>query len=302
MKTIITTCLIFTSCSFLLIAQSYSQYFDGEDTLDYNSIMIELDPDSSNIWQIGKPQKTIFDSAATLPNALITDTANFYPPSNTSRVSFNASTSDYYYGVLALQWKQKIDFDYGQDGGLVEFSVDSGQTWQNALNNPFVYNFYGFDTSNIDSIFSGELGFTGTDSFWRDIWLCFDYSYFGYLTIRFSIKSDSIDNDKEGWMIDNLLGHVTLIHTVNEKEPVDYLKVYPNKTNGIVHIEAEKRQEYHIIENMELVNVEGKVVERFGKSPIKFYIDIGNHSSGLYFLKVNTNVKSQTFPIFLENN
>jgi len=34
---------------------------------------------ASGIWQIGPPQKAIFDSAYSLPNALVTDTLNTYP-------------------------------------------------------------------------------------------------------------------------------------------------------------------------------------------------------------------------------
>ena len=46
---------------------------------------MELDTSASNIWQIGKPQKIIFDSASTVPNAIVTDTINFYPINNISR-------------------------------------------------------------------------------------------------------------------------------------------------------------------------------------------------------------------------
>ena len=60
-------------------AQFYTQYFDGADTTVWNSILIDIDHDSSNVWQIGTPQKNIFDSAATQPNAIVTDTINLLP-------------------------------------------------------------------------------------------------------------------------------------------------------------------------------------------------------------------------------
>jgi hypothetical protein len=98
-------------------AQPFYQYFDGADTSLSNSIFIQLDTSSANIWQIGRPQKSLFDSAATFPNALVTDTLNYYPDSNVSRFTFKV-VPWFSWGVLALQWKQKLDMDLHHDGAL----------------------------------------------------------------------------------------------------------------------------------------------------------------------------------------
>ena len=125
-------------------AQFHTQYFDGADTSLYNAILIDIDSDSSNVWQIGIPQKIIFDSAATLPNAIVTDTINFYPSSDTSRFIAKVYLNGNNWGIFALQWKQKLDLDTAFDGGIIEYSTDTGNTWVNVFNNPNVYNFYGF--------------------------------------------------------------------------------------------------------------------------------------------------------------
>lgn len=280
-----------------------SQYFDGADTMVINSIVIELDTASSNIWQIGKPQKTIFDSAATLPNAIVTDTVNYYPPGNISRFSFSVNSGWWgNWGILALRWKQKIDFDSSADGGLIEYSTDTGKTWKTVFNSPYTYNFYGYDTTNVDTIFTGETGFTGTDTTWRDIWLCFDKSFlsgFGIVSFRFTLKSDAVHNNREGWMIDNMKIQTTWTHTVKKMADDQYLRIYPTKTTGIVNIEAQKLQEYHIIKNMQLIDMQGKVVQEYGLSPTKFFIDISNQPDGTYRLKINTNKKTETFPVIL---
>lgn len=282
-------------------AQQMTQYFDGADTIPGNFITIVFDTSASNIWQIGPPQKTIFDSAATAPNALVTDTINNYPPNNTSTFLFSY-INQYWYGILAVRWKQKIDFSDKNDGGIVEFSIDTGKTWLNAFDNPYVYNFYGFDTANVDTV-KGELAFTGTDTLWRDIWLCFDRSFVtngDSLLFRFTLKSDTVDSGMhEGWMIDNFMANTTMVHTVKKTEEVKYLTVYPTATTGRVYIEAEKLQEYHIIENIRLINMEGKVVQEYGKAPTKFFIDIGHQPAGDYFLKIKTNKKTETFRILL---
>lgn len=287
------------------------QYFDGADNDPYSSVIIDIDTGNpENIWQIGPPQKNIFDSAATFPNVLVTDTINTYPENNASSFYLNYNdniwASNLNYGVVAFQWKQKLDMDTSTDGGIIEYSVDNGNSWINIFNNPYVYNFYGFDSLNVDTLNSGEWAFTGTDSVWRDIWLCFDGGYFWYngspVSIRFTFKSDSVDSNKEGWMIDNMLMHMTYLHgAINESEQ-PYLKVYPSTTTGVVHIETVKLQEYHIIEQIELISIDGKVMQTFGRAPTKFYIDISNHAAGMYYLKITTNKKTETFPVILSKN
>ena len=286
-------------------AQIYSQYFDGADTSFSNSIIIEPDPDSSNIWQAGPPQKVIFDSAATQPNAMVTDTVNLYPVSNVSsfiaKVNFNFPT----FGIFALQWKQKLDMDSDFDGGIIEFSIDSGITWQNVFNNPYVYNFYGFQPANADTLANGQYAFSGTDSAWRDIWLCFDYSWLMQFQMddtalfRFTFMSDSVDNGKEGWMIDNMIAHITFQHTIKEVSSDKYLNVYPNPSSRIVHIETEKVMDYHIIEIMELVDVHGRIIEKWSNIPTKFWFDASSYAEGLYHLKVKTNLKTETVPLLI---
>ena len=138
--------LYFTTVLLILIvrsstAQFYTQYFDGADTSIYNAILIDIVPDSSNVWQIGTPQKSVFDSAATLPNAIVTDTINFYPSHDTSSFIAKVYLNGNNWGIFALQWKQKLDMDTSFDGGIIEYSIDTGNTWINVFNNPYVYNF-----------------------------------------------------------------------------------------------------------------------------------------------------------------
>lgn len=303
--TLLLVCILVSGIRTLHAQNFFMQYFDGADTSASSAIMIQLDTSSTNVWQIGKPQKSIFDSAATVPNAIVTDTLNPYPVNNVSRFSYQVQTFAFGpAGVLALQWKQKLDFDRDHDGGIIEFSVDSGQTWLNAFNTPYVYNFYGFDQSNVDTLSTGEYAFSGTDSTWRDIWLCFDIAWLSSMgdtvTVRYTMVSDSIDNQREGWIIDNMMTHITWAHTVKQMESSEYMKVFPTLTSGIINIEAEKLQEFHIIESIELFDMQGRVVQRHGIAPTKFYIDIKDHAEGMYYLKVRTNKKTETFPVVLK--
>lgn len=289
-------------CTLNLFAQ-YAQYFD--DTTQYSgTIVVSIDTSSSNIWQVGPPQKIVFDSAATLPNVIVTDTLNTYPINNESSFQFTIVAEPWSYGIYAIQWKQKLDMDHGEDWAIVEFKADQDSVWQNAFDNPYVYNFYGFDSLNVDTMPNGEMAFTGTDSSWSDIWFCFSNSYIGYgtgiLSARFRFVSDSVDSGKDGWMIDNIIGRETIRHTVAEVEQTEYLKVYPTNTTGRVHIEAKKLQEYHIIEQLEVYNLNGERVRYFENVPTKFFIDIEDQPAGTYLMKIRTNKKSETHKVFLQ--
>jgi hypothetical protein len=297
---------LYFTFAFLLIyvfhssAQYYRQYFDGADTSFYNSILVGIVPSSSNIWQIGKPQKTIFNGAATIPNVIVTDTKKVYPKNNTSRFIAKVQIK-YTHGIFALQWKQKLDMNHDHDGGIIEYSIDNGLTWVNVFNNPYVQNFYGFQNSNRDTLQGGVYAFSGTDTVWKDIWLCFSRSWLTKFTdndtalFRFSFISDGVGTkNKEGWMIDNMMGHPTMIHTLRAGEvQEDYLNVYPNPANSILHVEVQELMEFHIIEKMELIDPMGRVVEEWQHIPTKFWFDTSNYQNGLYFLKIKTNLRSE---------
>jgi len=287
-------------------AQFYQQYFDGADTNSTNSIIVDLTTDTNSIWQVGSPQKTIFHSAATAPNAIITDTVNFYPVNDTSSFYYRLVNPTWMsWGIFALQWMQKIDYDYDHDGGMIEYSIDAGTNWTNVFNDPYVYSFYGFDSLNVDTMSGTNYGFSGTDTTWRNIWLCFDMSFFSVfdtIDFKFTSISDSVNNNKEGWMIDNMMAQITFVHTVKSEKMDDYLKIFPTPTNGIIYIEAEKQNGFHIIEWMELTDIQGRVVKKYGKSPTKFNIDISDLPDGNYYLRIKTNLQEKTLPVILNKN
>ncbi len=184
--------------------QEFKQYFDGTDTI-YNSnfwdssIRVHINDSISSSWRIGQPMKSVFNKASTVPNAIITDTINYYSINDSSSFQYSIKpwTNS---GILAFQWKQKLDTDYGNDGGIIEFSIDEGNTWQNVFNNPYVYNFYGFSNDNVDTLQNGQMAFTGTDSLWRDIWLCYDMSWLNEsdsIMVRHTFVSDNNFDEKD---------------------------------------------------------------------------------------------------------
>jgi len=277
-----------------------NQSFDGPQP---NSFSVTLVPSANNVWQIGKPQKTFFNAAKSAPRVIVTDTINSYPTNNVSRFMFGVPTfTNGYSYFYALRWVQKLDLDTGLDGGIVEISSDQ-VNWQNAHNNSNVYQFYGFKPANKDTLPSGEFAFSGRDTTWRDIWLCVKSTIVSQndtLYFRFSLKSDGIQTNKEGWMIDNFMYSTTILHPVKETSELGPVVVYPNITTGIVNVEMKKLKDSDMIDDIELIDESGRVVERFGKNYTKVVLDISNHKPGLYYLKVTTPSKTQSFKLLYE--
>jgi hypothetical protein len=285
------------------IAQSFIQYFDGADTSKNNSLIIKLDTAKSNIWQIGRPQKIIFYSAATKPNAIVTDTTHDFPVNNISRFTFSLKPVTTF-GMLAIQWIQKIDMNPHHDGGIIEFSVDTGKSWENVFNNPHVYNVTGYPAADEDTLLTGEYAFSNTDTTWRNVWVCLDLSWLSTfkdsILFRYTFKSDTIHPVKEGWMIDNMRAQTTVHHPVKEVTRTDYMRVYPNPANGIVYIDIHTLEIYHIIEHMELVDSQGKTVKQWKNVPTKFWFDSSSYPDGVYILNVTTNLKTETVKLIFK--
>ncbi len=282
----------------------FSQFFDGADTTATNALLIEMGSDSSNVWTIGPPQKSVFDAAYTPPNAMLTDTLATYPTDNVSQFTLSVLPEFSFFGILAVQWMQKLDYEAGADGGTVDFSGDGGLTWDNAFTSPYVYSYYGFLPDNQDTLANGTPMFTGTDTTWQNIWFCLDLSWMwgvgmDTLLLRFTHVADSVDTQQDGWMIDNMMAALTMVHTINEEEHDVFMKLHPSPTNGPLRIEVRKEDGYHVIESIELIDSRGRVVQSHGLSPVKFAIDISGHPDGLYHLRVRTNTGQQTLPVVL---
>ena len=268
------------------------------------SLIVQRDTAAGNIWQVGAPHKTKFNTAATTPNVIITDTVNNYPRNDSSRFSLKFKDSVFGFGsnlVIAVRWKQKLDMQKKHAGGIVEFSKN-GSAWQNIFNNSAVYNFYGYLQGNKDTLLNGAYAFSGTDTVWRDVWLCFrNASVSDSMSVRFTLKSDTSGVWGEGWMLDNMLVQRTQVHTVSAVETGHEAKVYPTETGGILFIEAAHLSQQHYIRAIQITDATGKVVQSYNDEQQRFMLDLGSLPSATYFVKVTTNLGAETFPVVLRH-
>lgn len=306
MRTLLLGC--FTALTSILYSQTpLYQYFDGADTISGQALFIEVDTNAWDIWQVGPPQKNYFDAANTVPNVLITDTIDYLPDSTTSSFSFTLySNTLYANAIMAIEWNQKLDLDTNTEMGLIEYSKDAGNTWINVFTDPNVYNFYGYNSGNTGAHhISGEEGFTGTDTQWKNVWLCFftqtAFHPADSVIFKYTVKTDTAEHNSEGWMIDNFSVHPTWFHTIVENSKDELFEAYPTNTDGIVHVAYSKGAEQADIKQVELIDLAGRVVEVFNPHSLNFDLDLSKHGNGQYRLKIITNIGFDICPIVIQH-
>lgn len=264
-----------------------------------------------NIWQIGPPQKTFFGNSFTLPNAIVTDTINYYPVSNISSFElmvgdFNMGGSWWHYNLF-IDFRHKYDTDTLRDGGIIAVSWDNKETWLNirydtvatALVTPgrnYGWQYYGntnlYDTSA--KLFNGQPGFSGNSGSWiHSCMAWYDIPVKNPLTLpgdtmylRFNFVSDNMQQDHEGWMIDQIrLFNIDLGSGIKEYmsgETHSYF--YPNPVSDQATFIMNKtyRNVYY-----ELTDCKGSVLlKKDLGSCDEFIFDRKDLADGIYFMRL----------------
>lgn len=286
--------LIFILSLLLIIISSYSQdYVSYGINFDDPSELFRLEIDSlngNNIWQIGKPRKTIFNSAFSPLNAIVTDTSDFYPINNYSSFTLvhRAASQGAFVttGYALFSGKYYVNTDTINDFGLIEFSFDKGTTWIDLLN---------------DSIYIGKGYYqwvgakpilTGCSLGWVEfnLWLgLFDDEFHieqgDTILLRFSFLSDGIEDNKDGLMFDDFLiidiGEGIEANSRNFKS-----SAFPNPATSMVKIEFDNHEmETHSLKIFNQ-NDQEAYLKDYQTNTGFFEIGLGHLPGGVYFYQV----------------
>ncbi|MCW3126403.1 MAG: hypothetical protein JWO03_2061 [Bacteroidetes bacterium] len=261
----------FTLAIFLLLSSSAFSQTSGftlsfEDTSVIHQVYYTdsiLDP--AGIWQIGKPNKPVFDSAYESTNATLTRLDSTLPPNTTA--SFTIKTSPTQYLYTSISFDQKFDFANAHGGAYVQYSTDSGSTWYNTApvngsgeetpSPPWInwapewHEYYPLDT------LPGPIPyFTGTSNGWVHSTIFFPCyavlktTQFARLWYKFTVFTDSTQTSYHaGWMIDNInfqsgSGICSGINEINSS----YLTINPNPVENAytISLTDEANNEYTV--------------------------------------------------------
>ena len=296
---------------FLMIKLGYSQrswqcLLNFETSLHCwgDTLWVDTVNNHNNVWQIGQPNKTIFNSSHSAPNAIVTKLDTFYPTNDTSSfiISHIADMALNAYGIMWINADFKINSDTLSDYGIIEFSPDNGHTWINLMTDTLYLHQNLYSWSTPKPVFSGN--FTGWQSFSiaiTDHNHYFNISYGDTVLWRFTFISDSVQTFKDGWMLDNIDINDWYENVSENISRDSYAKVYPNPFSSQTIIQTN-----NILKNATLTvyNSFGQQVMQLNKisgQTIIFHRD--NLPSGLYFLRLTQDNKIFSLDkLIIENN
>jgi hypothetical protein len=162
-----------------------------------------------NIWRVGTPEKNIFTSANSSPNAIITDLNNPYPSNNISPFIITFVVSDLHaHEHVGIGGSFMSNTDSLVDYVKLEISFDHGASWIDLLDSTVI------EDNNL--LWSTDYGaippsFTGNSNGWK--WFAVNtqqlYSLNNQLhgdtsLYRFTFISDGNQTNKDGLMFDDL--------------------------------------------------------------------------------------------------
>lgn len=252
--------------------------FDPSSLTDYHPFISIDSTNSHNVWQVGKPNKAIFTSAYTPPNAIVTDTVGHYPANDGS--IFILKLPGYYpffgapLSIDFISFYYQLDIDSG-DIARVEISEDSGHNWFNPLDT--LPSIYWWATWLADTpVFSQST--IGWKRFVLERQMF--YSAPDSVLMRFTFISDDIDSVRDGWMIDHM-EFVYSFEGVSLLQNPNLISVYPNPSKGNIYIHTTKQ---YADAKLTIYNTLGQEVYHTESPPQNGYLNLPL-PSGSYTLK-----------------
>lgn len=239
----------------------------------------------NNIWQIGKPQKQVLDSAYIGRNALITDTLNFYPSNDTS----------YYIGYhyaeyFALsQWafldgQYNVNSDSMADYGTIEISYDTAKTWINLIDST-IYSDKIYWESEVPILSGNSKGWKSFRVFLGELSREFNILEDDLVYFRFGFIADSNSDTLDGLMYDYLWLEDNGLGLEDSHSGKLSSKSYPNPAKNSILIEFENDTQNQIeLFIYDSMGQQMKYVQTKNNSSLK--VDLTKYASGNYFYKL----------------
>lgn len=262
---------------------------------------IVIDSLPGNLWQIGNPQKPFFNSAHSGTNAILTDSISDYPPNDTSSFAYIIPNPYIKTCFTCMEFWHKYDMDTLTDKGIIDASYDGGNSWVlvNDTNN-YSYSFYwGSDYHESNNYYSQhKLITSGKSDGWIQSAFCWTWQMLvkkadtiisppDSLIVRFTFISGSVINNKDGWMIDDIMviaADPGSCSGINEKSKENHISVFPNPLSR----QSTLRTEMYL-KNAKLIiyNSLGQQIKQlYNINGNTFTLQRDNLSVGLYYLRL----------------
>lgn len=293
-RTLITLITLF---SFLFVYGQREEHTWDIITFEEPSRFLELDTTAASVWEIGMPNKLVFNGSYAGWYSVFTGTAPLYPANNHSMFTLLISQQnvDHYPYSVYLEFMHRLDSEKGKDGGYIDVSYDGGQTWTNVIEDRSACYVPGddFETEGLyaqsDTLYNGEYGFSGELHTWSKVRFGWEYcltktasDYHDTTLLRFNFISDGNDPTQEGWNID----HIRLFSMPITGSAADgharMFSVVPNPAVDEITIVS---ADGSAIERVRLFDMTGKLLGVFDG---KDRIPVADQPTGIYFLEIES--------------
>lgn len=97
--------------------------------------------------------------------------------------------------------------------------------------------------------------------------------------VDIGVTNQDIDASEEIWRFFSQFSIVDLVHTTQEEQPFEFVDIFPNPSTGSITVLP-----FQNIEVLELLTIEGKVIQRYENR--KYEFQINNLNSGIYFVQI----------------
>jgi hypothetical protein len=190
-------------------------------------VKIDTSSNPNNVWKIGHPDKTIFNTSHSNPNVIVTDTANPYPINDTSSFAIihyaTGGWPNTYPGVDISGW-YSVNSDTLTDYGFFDFSPNHGNTWYPIGPHHGCCSWFG--PEEIPT-------FTGNSFGWKHFHYCIcpPMPAFDSVFYRFTFISDGIQTNKDGLMFDDFRFE-DVIEGVDEIGSDNWISISPNPAHA----------------------------------------------------------------------
>jgi hypothetical protein len=121
----------------------------------------------------------------------------------------------------------------------------------------------------------------------------YDLATYTSATTKFAFwASDGTVNDPEDYdfFIANFRVDDYAILGIEDLKKIEGFVMYPNPVNDVLNISAK-----NTIENLQIINMLGQVIKTSSPNKNSFQLNTSNLNTGIYFIKISTNNKEETF-------
>jgi len=282
MKTVVLTFLLAT-----LAVTSFAQWAWGVDfdtPLYEDRIVRDTISNPNCIWQVGHPTKTVFTSAYSVPNAIVTDTSSPVPARDTSIFYLRHVRNQLLpFHIFTLHFWYQMDGD-PTDFGTIEISPDTGNTWVNVLTEDATYQMYWLSPK--PTLTGSTVGWQSFDldlGQWASNAAGGPFPVFmtaDTILFRFTYVTDSGSLPHDGWIIDDF--HLEdWFEGIHEVRNDNLITVSPNPTSDVLRIHRLKAGDR---QQIQIVNYTGQIIYN-NPNFVGETVDIRQLPNGVYLLK-----------------